>query len=101
MQIEKHISHINLNLRYDCIYYFPSLTDCRLNTQMSESVEEWSSSFYPEMILVKYYPKIKLQYVLEGDLSKLYDTASGNDECGEYARYLLQEMCGRWTISLW
>ena len=94
MQIKKHITPINLNLRYDCIYYFPSRTDRSLNTKMMEAVDGWRCSFYPEMILVKNYPKVKFQYVPDEDLSKLYDTASGNDENGEYARRLLEEVCG-------
>ena len=94
MQIKKHITPINLNLRYDCIYYFPSRTDRSLNTKMMEAVEGWRCSFYPEMTLVKNYPKVKFQYVPEEDLSKLYNTASGDDENGEYARHLLQEICG-------
>lgn len=94
MQIKTHITPINLNLRYDCIYYFPSRTDKSLNTKMMEAVDGWRCSFYPEMILVKNYPKVKFQYVPDEDLSKLYDTASGNDENGEYARRLLEEVCG-------
>jgi len=94
MQIKKHITPINLNLRYDCIYYFPSRTDRSLNTKMMEAVEGWRCSFYPEMTLFKNYPKVKFQYVPEEDLSKLYNTASGDDENGEYARHLLQEICG-------
>lgn len=94
MQIKKHITPINLNLRYDCIYFFPSRTDNSLNTKMMAAVEGWRCSFYPEMILVKNYPKIKFQYVPEEDLSKLYNTASGDDENGEYARRLLEEVCG-------
>lgn len=94
MQIKKHITPINLNLRYDCIYYFPSRTDNSLNTKMMEAVEGWRCSFYPEMILVKNYPKIKFQYIPDEDLVRLYDTASGNDENGEYARRLLEEVCG-------
>jgi hypothetical protein len=61
---------------------------------MIEAVDGWRCSFYPEMILVKNYPKVKFQYVPDEDLSKLYDTASGNDENGEYARHLLEEVCG-------
>lgn len=94
MQIKTHITPINLNLRYDCIYYFPSRTDNSLNTKMMEAVDGWRCSFYPEMILVKNYPKVKFQYVPEEDLSKLYNTASGDDENGEYARRLLEEVCG-------
>lgn len=94
MQIKKHITPINLNLRYDCIYYFPSRTDNSLNTKMMEAIDGWRCSFYPEMILVKNYPKVKFQYVPEEDLSKLYNTASGDDENGEYARRLLEEVCG-------
>lgn len=61
---------------------------------MIEAVDGWRCSFYPRMILVKNYPKVKFQYVPDEDLSKLYDTASGNDENGEYARHLLEEVCG-------
>ena len=94
MQIKKHITPINLNLRYDCIYYFPSRTDNSLNTKMMEAVDGWRCSFLPEMILWKNYPEVKFQYVPEEDLVKLYDTASGNDENGEYARQLLKEIFG-------
>ena len=94
MQIKTHTTPINLNLRYDCIYYFPSRTDNRLNTKMSEAVDGWSCNFYPEMILLINYPEIKFLYVPEEDLSKLNETASGNDEDGEYARLLMQEICG-------
>lgn len=94
MQTKTHTTPINLNLRYDCIYYFPSRTDSSLNIKMSEAVDGWRCNFLPEMILWKNYPEVKFQYVPEEDLTKLYDTASGNDENGEYARRLLEEVCG-------
>ena len=92
MQIKTHTTPINLNLRYDCIYYFPSRTDNRLNTKMSEAVDVWSCNFYPEMILVKNYPRIKLQYVSVESLSKIYEIASENTEKGEKARRILQQL---------
>ena len=93
MQTNKFTSNINLGLRYDCIYYFPSRTDKLLNEMMNEAVDRWKckGEIWDTVFLM---PEYKFQVVPEELMSKLYEEAAPDATEKEYTRELLQKMMG-------
>lgn len=91
MKSKQFKSNINIGLRYDRIYYFPSRTDSFLNELMDSAVEQWKCRFKIREMLNFYY---ELQLVPKDLMAKLYEAASLDNEEGAYNREVLQEMMG-------
>lgn len=92
MQIVTHHSNIDLNLQYDCIYYFPSRTHCQLNEQMAEVAARWQCD--RGVYDVQQFA-FQFHYLPKEPFGKFYESDSTADTPeSEYWRSLLKHLLG-------